>query len=222
MADKITIAIADDHVPFREGLIALFEKYNDLKVLFDVDNGHQVMEKLKNHTPDIILLDLDMGGMSGEETFDLIRQKYPEINVIIVTGHFNDSFVIRFVQKQVPCILSKTLPTKKIVEAIRAVHQNGKYINEAVAEIMWKAISDSANEKETTARPELDLNFQEVQVLKLMCLHYSTKRIADKLLRAERTIEYNRNCIWHKTGIVSKSIPELILWALKYNILSIL
>lgn len=222
MAGKINIAIADDHVPFREGLIALLERYNDLKILFDVDNGLQVMEKLKSQTPDIILMDLDMGGMSGEETYDLIVQKYPEICVIILTGHFNDSFVVRFIKKEVPCILSKTVPTKKIVEAIRAVHLNGKYFDEAVSAIMAKSISDSANEKDAVERPELDLNFQEIQVLKLMCLGFSSKKIAEKLHRSERTVDYNRNCIWRKTKIENKSISELILFALKHKIVTIM
>lgn len=222
MAEKINIGIADDHVPFREGMIALFEKFTEIKVLFDVNNGVEVMEKLKSHTPDIILMDLDMEGMNGEEAFDLIKQKYPEINVIILTGHFNDSFVVRFIKKQAPSILSKTTPIKKIIEAIKGVHANGHFFDEAVSLIMSRAISDSAKEIETKDRPELDLNHQELQVLKFMCIGYSTKQIADKMHRSDRTIEYNRNCIWHKTDIKSKSIPELILFGLKHKILAIM
>lgn len=222
MAEKINIAIADDHVPFREGLLLLFEKFPDIKVLFDANNGIEVMDKLKTYSPDVILMDLDMDLMNGEETFDLIKQKYPEINVIILSGHFNDSFVVRFVKKQAPSILSKTTPIRKIVEAIRAVHLNGHYFDESVSLIMSKAISDSAKELETKDRPELDLNHQEIQVLKLMCIGYTSKQISEKMHRSERTIDYNRNCIWHKTDIKSKQIPELILFALKHKILSVM
>jgi len=222
MADKINIAIVDDHTPFREGLISLFEKFADLKVVFQGSNGNEVMDKLKTQAPDIILMDLSMDGMNGEEAFDLIKQKYPEIKVIILTGNFNDSFVVRFIKKEVPSILSKTTPTKKIVEAIRLVYKNGRYYDEAVSAIMAKSIADSAMETEPKERPELALNFQEIQVLKLMCLGYSTKKIAEKLHRAERTIDYNRNSIWHKTKIESKSIQELTLFALKHKVLTIL
>lgn len=222
MAEKINIAIADDHVPFREGLISLFSRYPELKVMFDASDGKEVLEKLKAYTPDVILMDLDMRGIDGEEAFDIIKQKYPEISVIILTGHFNDSFVVRFIKKQVPCILSKTTPTRKIVEAIQAVHKHGHYFDEAVSLIMSKAISDSANDSESKDHPELDLNQQEIQVLKLMCLGYPSKKIAEKLHRADRTVDYNRNCIWNKTHIESKSISELILYALKHKILSIM
>lgn len=222
MSQKINIAIVDDHIPFREGLISLFEKFPELNVLFDAGDGNEVMAKLKHHTPDVILMDLDMKGMDGEETFDLLKQKYPDISVIILTGHFNESFVVRFIKKQVPSILSKTTPTRKIVDAIKAVYTNGHFFDEAVSLIMSKAISDSANETDVKDRPELNLNFQEIQVLRLMCLGYSTKKIADKVRRAERTIDYNRSCIWHKTGIESKSISELILYALRFKIVTIM
>jgi len=183
----------DDHTPFREGLISLFEKFADLKVVFQGSNGNEVMDKLKSHEPDIIL-----------------------------TGHFNDSFVLRFIKKKVPSILSKTTPTKIIVEAIRLVHKNGRYYDEAVSAIMAKSIADSAMDSEIKERPELDLNFQEIQVLKLMCLGYSSKQIAEKVHRAERTGDYNRNCIWNKAQIKSKSVSELILFALKHKILTIM
>ncbi|PBQ33665.1 hypothetical protein CNR22_18405 [Sphingobacteriaceae bacterium] len=222
MPNKISLAIADDHTPFREGLMSLFEKYSDLRVVFDANDGGEVMEKLKTHSPDIVLMDLDMNGMNGEETLELIKQKYPEIKVIILTGHFNESFVVNFIKKQVPAILSKTMLTKKIVEAIRTVYTTGHYFDETVSEIMAKAIADSANDLNSKTKNEVNLNFQEIQVLKLMCLGLATKKIADKLHRSERTIDYNRNCIWHKTNIESKSISELILYALKHRILTIM
>ena len=223
MAEKINVAIVDDHIPFREGLVALFEKkYGDLKVLFEAGNGLEVMEKLKAQTPDVILMDLEMGQMNGEEAYDLICQRYPDINVIILTGHFNDSFVVRFVKKHVPAILSKTIPTSKIVEAIRQVHLNGHYFDDAVSEIMAGAIADSANETDTKDRPDINFNFQEIQVLKLMCLGYTTKQIADKTHRAKRTVDSNRNSIWSKTNIKSKAIPELIMFGLKHKILSVM
>lgn len=221
MVEKINIAIADDHTSVREGLISLLEKFDDIRVIFDANNGLEVMEKLKIHKPDIILMDLDMEGMNGEETFELIKEKYPKIRVIILTGHFNESFVVRFIKKQISSILSKTTSIKKIVDAIRMVHKNGNHFDESVSAIMARAIADSASDPDVNARPDINLNIQEMQVLKLMCLGYSTKQIADKVRRSDRTIDSNRNSIWHKTAIKSKQVPDLILFALKHKIISV-
>ncbi len=220
--DIIQIAIVDDHPAYCEGLKILLETFKDIKVLFIAFDGLEMMEQLKTQRPHLILMDLDMDGMDGEEACELISTKYPEINVIINTSHYNPSFVLRFMKKDIPAIISKTWLTPKIIEAIRSVHHDGHYFDDSVSLMMKKSIAASAKEPVQQDREDLGLNVQELQVLKLMCMWYSTAEIAAKLYRAPKTIDWNRNQIWKKTGITSGNISELIIWSLKKGILAVM
>jgi DNA-binding NarL/FixJ family response regulator len=86
--DLIQIAIVDDHPAYCEGMKILLEKYKDIKVMFIALNGVELMTQLKIQQPDIILMDLDMDSMDGEEAYDLVSAKYPGISVIINTKYF--------------------------------------------------------------------------------------------------------------------------------------
>ena len=83
MNEQIHIGIAEDHDVVREGLVSLLKEQEGIKVLFDVSNGQQLMEKLKTVKPHIILLDLEMPIMSGKESLEKIKQRYPKIKIII-------------------------------------------------------------------------------------------------------------------------------------------
>jgi DNA-binding NarL/FixJ family response regulator len=220
--EPIHVVIVDDHPVYSEGMRQLLESYKDIKVLFTALNGLDLMAQLKAQQPDIILMDLDMDQMDGEEAYGLVSLKYPHISVIINTAHFNSSFVIRFLRKQVPGIISKTWPIQKIVDSVRSVYHHGHYFDDTISLIMKKNITESANTEVQSNRDDLGLNIQELQVLKLMCVYCPTLQIADKLNRSPKTIDWNRNSIWRKTGVKSGNIPELILWALQHDVLTII
>lgn len=219
----ISLAIADDHTPFREGLMSLFTKTANINVVFDAANGVEVLAKLKVQNPSVLLLDLEMDVMDGQEAFDLIKEKYSSIKVIIFTSHFYEPFITHFIKRGAASILPKSTCFTSLCAAIESVHKNGIYVNEKVATCLAKALvnNESAVNKNFD-KEALNLNLQEIQVLKLMCKGHSTNEIAELLHRSPRTIDYNRNSIWHKTNIASKAIPDLTTFALKHKLLNLI
>jgi DNA-binding NarL/FixJ family response regulator len=219
---KIKVGIIDDEVSYRQGFSALMKEYSrDFIMVFEAGDAKTAHQELRKNAVDIVILDLKLKGTNGEELYDYICRMHPGVNVIILTSNYNESYILRFVRKQVPSILPKAVPFEEIITAAKAVYNGGHYFTQETSEVMLKAINRSASDRNGEARPDLGFNFSEIQVIKLMCLGYDTKKIAQFHGGRPRAIEFNRYQIWKKTGIKNHSIDELILFALKNEIISI-
>lgn len=220
MYKVINIGLADDHTLIRQGMINLLKDYPDINTIFDVGNGIELLEALKTKKPDIVLLDIEMPIMSGDEVFEKIKTKYPAIKVIIVSSHFKDSYVIEFIRNGVSAFLSKNSTTDKIVSAIRSVYETGHYYDSTVATIMARAISNAIEGDAEKSRPDLELTYREIQVIRHICLNKTTAEIAKSLSLSIRTVEWHRSQIWKRTGC--KNPTELTSFAIQNNLISIM
>src|SRR5258708_1255967 len=104
---KIKIIIADDHAIVRNGYRSILEERSDYKIIGEAGNGKELLEILKKSRPDIVLLDIEMPVMDGFKAHEELRKKYPSIKVIIVSIHFEDSFVSHFFLNGASGYLSK-------------------------------------------------------------------------------------------------------------------
>lgn len=213
----ITVGIADGQTQFREGLLALFEKENGIQVLFDAKDEKEIVSKTRQYLPEILLMDLDLQGFNGDETFNALLSSFPNIKIMVLTSHCPDRIIVSLVKKGVSAVVHKTAPFKTLLNAIEQTSKNGFYYDEKTVGIMARTISRSEDDGE----PCSQLNLQEIQILRLMCLGYSTTQIAEMIHRSPRTVEYNRNSIWHKTKIESKSVHDLTVFALRRNLISV-
>ena len=84
---KFNVAITDDQVMFRKGLVSLFSEFPELKVVIEADNGKDLQDKLKRKKADVVLLDLEMPEMDGMQTMAWLKENYPAMRVIILTMH---------------------------------------------------------------------------------------------------------------------------------------
>ena len=216
MKKKIKIGIADDHLFVRQGLISLLKEFEEIVVLFDVGNGKEVLEKLKNHTPDIILLDIEMPVMDGVEVFDKIKIQYPTINVIIVSSHYQDSFIIEFVKKGVAGFLNKNSSIEKMVKVITAIFLEGYYYDGTISLIISKAISHSPEKNDIVHRPDLNLTDREIYIIRLICLNRTSLEISKELFISVRTVEGHRLHIRQKTNC--KNAMDLIIFSIQNNL----
>jgi len=219
MKKPIKIGIADDHLFVRQGLISLLKEFEEIKVLFDVGNGKEVLEKLKNQMPDIILLDIEMPVMDGAEVFDKIKIKYPAIKVIIISSHYKDAYIIEFVKKGAAGFLSKNSSIEKIVEVVTAIYKEGYYYDSAISLIMSKAISHTLENSAVVHRPDLNLTDREIFVIRLICLNKTSIEIAKELFISVRTVEGHRLHIRQKTNC--KNPLDLITFSIQNNLIRI-
>lgn len=219
MNEQIHIGIAEDHDLVREGLVMLLKDQEGIKVLFDVSNGQELLEKVKLTKPHIILLDLEMPIMSGREALEKIKQRFPKIKVIIVSAFFQDSFIIEYVKRGVHGFLPKNCKIDKVIDTIHKVHEQGKYFDSRVSMIIANELAEPKALNETSEGNENDLNDKERTIIKLICQHKTSEEIAVILNLGKKTIDYHRAKIMRKTN--SSNVTALITYAVQQKIITI-
>ncbi len=219
MKKPIKIGVADDHLFVKQGLISLLKEFEEVQVVLDASNGKELLEQLKKAKPDVILLDIEMPVMDGAEAFEKLKSKFPAVRVIIVSTHYKDSYIIDFIKKGAAGFLGKNTSIEKIVEAIKMVHKQGYYYDNAVSLILAKAISHTIESQPEIHRPDLHLTDREIRIIRLICLNKPSSEIAKLLFISVRTVEGHRLHIRQKTNC--KNAMDLITFSIRSNLISI-
>src|SRR4051812_27484444 len=178
MKEPIKIAFAEDYAIEREGIVQLLSEYKDLKFAFLASNGKELIDWLETHTPNIVLLDLNMHVMDGRETFAKIRSKYPKLKVIIFTEYFTDIYITEFMKKGARAFLSKNNRIEKVADTIRRVHMNGICVDPMVSNILTKIGMVTIPDASIHERVDLKLSAKEILILRYMCQGKESKEIA--------------------------------------------
>ena len=219
MSKKINIAIADDHLVLRQGLVSLLKEYDDLHVMIDVNDGKQLLDALKHKRPDVILLDIEVPNMNGKVALEKIQLKYPQLKVIMMSMHFNDSYIVEDIRKGACAFLPKNCDIDKIVDAIYAVRDNGFYYDDKVSLAMAATLKKMPHVEDIVLVQGTEFTKRELEILKLICRKYSSADIALELNLSIRTIEGHRHNIARKTNITDT--PKLIQFALQHKLVKL-
>ena len=216
----IKIALVDDHQLFREGVESILNQKRDLKVIMLAHSGRNILNQLKetDNLPDIILLDLDMPDLGGLETLPIIKKKYPEIKVVILSLYADILIVKKMIDLGASGYLCKGGSIKGILETIYKVNEYGFFLDPKVEkELRNNKTVDNIlpllnNEKDSL------LNDSEKAVLKLICKQKSNKEIALRLNINIKSVEYHRANLLKKTN--STNVVGLVYFAIE-NMLDI-
>jgi DNA-binding NarL/FixJ family response regulator len=215
MKKIIKLAVADDQHLFRKGLISLIDEFDELNVVIEAENGKDLLEKLKNKKPDVILLDVEMPLMDGIETTENIRQKYPDIKILILTMHNEEGIILHLIEKGAHGFLLKDNPIETVVDAIYAVIENGFFFNDRVSKVMVKGLM-----KNNLIKPsfnQVSLSKREIEVIRLICREHTNKEIADKLFISPRTVDGHREKILQKTK--ARNVAGIVMYAVENGLL---
>jgi DNA-binding NarL/FixJ family response regulator len=216
MSEKIKVIIADDHVLYRAGVIAALSEKADLDIIAEADNGMHLLNVLKAHKPDVILLDIQMPIMDGIQALPEIRKIYPKVKVIMLTMMDDHSMITKLMEIGANSYLSKTSDSEIIYEAIQTCFKDEYYFNALTNQALLTNLKQK-NMAPQVAILDAQLNDKETTILRLMCEEKSTKEIADIVDLSPRTVEAMRDKLKVKTG--AKSTAGLILYAVKNKII---
>ena len=213
---KIGILIADDHKIIRVGLRGLIEMSTDLEVVAEASNGDEVMELLKTNKVDIILMDIDMGNTSGIETTQRVKKDYPEINVLGLTMHEEQQYIIDMLAAGASGYLLKNTGLEELHAAIRAAAKGDSYFSQQVSATLLHAIT---RQKEVIPVKNTDnlLTDRETEILKLIAEEHSNAEIANKLFISVRTVDTHRRNLLEK--LQAKNTAGLVKYAIEKGIL---
>ncbi len=220
MTNKVKIAIADDEALFRKGICFLLAREENFEILFDANNGQELLETLDTENlPDIILMDLKMPILNGVETTKIIHKKYPFIKVIALTSYSGSSFISNMIAIGASSYLLKNTTPTIVVHTINEVFKKGFYYDDAVLKIIN---SDISHEKEVQIKFDLDqklLSKRELETLELICAQFTTAEIANELHISPRTVEGHRKKLLEKTS--SKNIAGLVIYGIQSKLIQI-
>jgi DNA-binding NarL/FixJ family response regulator len=196
----IVVALADDHQLVRNSIAHLVETFPRCMVLFQADNGEEVLKNIKNKRaklPDILLLDISMPVMDGFETVTVLSKLYPTIKVIALTMNTSEQSVVKMLRKGAKGFLSKNTPAPELQKAIETVFDKGFYLPE---EFSWKLVNSISDMSETPAEPS-ELSDKEKEFLRFNCTDLSTEGIAKKMFISARTVEGYRVGLYEKLKV---------------------
>ncbi len=215
MKRKIRLAIADDHLLFRQGLAALLRDYDELKVVIEASNGLSLLGSLKDKKVDVAIVDYEMPDMDGLETTRQIRLKYPDIKIISLTMHNSSELILQLLDKGTNGFLLKDFDSERVVDAIYAVLENGYYFNDHISKDMLHQVM-----KNKILKPKFGMSLlseKEIQMIRLICEEKTSKEISDIMNISPRTVEGIRSKIISKINV--KNTAGIVLYAIKNNII---
>lgn len=209
--NKIRVAIAEDHTLLRKALADALMFEDTLDVTFHVATGSELIFSLQFNPVDVVILDLNMPIMSGTDALIVMREKFPETKVIILSMHHDESTIINHFNLGANAYLYKGCDIDDMLDAIYSVHDNGYYLTESLP----KAIIASLIQKKsiTTPSSSAKLTEREMAVFQLICQGLDRTEISNKLNINFRTAENHRYNISKKIG--TRSSTGMLIYALQ-------
>ena len=214
---SIRILLADDHTVMRGGLRLLLERQANLQVVGEASDGREAVELAASQKPDVVVMDIAMPHLNGVEATRQIVAKNPNIAVVILSMHSDESYVIRSLKAGARAYLLKDSAEADLIAAIHAITEGKSFFSPAVSRILKEDYVHQLNEMGAEDSYELLTN-REREVLQMVAEGKSNKEVANILNLSLYTVETHRTHILQKLNL--HSVPELILYAVRKGIIS--
>jgi two-component system response regulator NreC len=209
----IHILIADDHGVLRAGLRTLLNAEPDLEVIAEASDGNDVLRLASELHPDIVLLDISMPGPGGIEVTRRLKEALPELRVLILTAHEDESMLREAVQAGAAGYIIKRAVESELINAIHAVWRGDLYVHPA----MTRALLRETSLFPVSAEPAVEsLTPREIEVLRLIAKGYTNGQIAKELNLSVRTVESHRANLMGKLELRSR--VELVRYAMEHGL----
>lgn len=207
--EVITIALIDDHKLFREGVKRILSFEPSFDVVAEADDGSEAKDIVKEYQPDIVLMDINMPEMNGIEATKELLQNNPDLKIIILSIHEDESYVSHALQTGAQGYLLKEMDTESLMEAIKVVYDGGSYLHPKVTHNLVQEYRKLVKTNETNTnmneiefrKPLHLLTKRECQVLQLLSEGQSNRKIAETLVISEKTVKNHVSNILQKMNV---------------------
>ena len=174
--EQINIMIVDDHPVVRQGLRAMLSSEPDIRVQGMAASAREAISLIEREQPDVVLMDLRMPEMEGIEAIKKLRCISPNIKILVLTNYGSDEYIVRATQAGAMGYLLKNTPQEEIVNAVRVVHSDERYVPKDIAKRLFEAIGRE------------ELSPRELEVLVLVARGCTNKEVAQKLFISDKTV----------------------------------
>lgn len=201
MIEKIRVIIVDDHAVVRSGLATFLLAFDDLKLVGEASNGEEAVKLCQQLSPDVVLMDLVMPKMDGAEATRVIRETYPNTQVIALTSYKENELMVKVLKAGAIGYLLKDVSIDELASAIRAAHAGQSTLAPEATQALLYAATHPAPQNALGH----DLTEREHEVLRLMVKGLNNPQIAEQLVVSRSTVRFHVSNILSKLQVASRT-----------------
>jgi DNA-binding NarL/FixJ family response regulator len=194
---SITIAVADDHTLFRQGLRELLSTDPEVDVVGEGASGDEALALVRRHRPDVLLLDVEMPGPSAQETVRRVRREHPGTAVVVLTMHEEPGMVRRLLDSGAAAYLVKSIGREELLATMHSVSRGDENVMLSVPRTTIESMDRQANQGRV-------LSPRELEVLRLVASALSNAQIATRLRISEGTVKRHLTNVYAKLDATSR------------------
>ena len=214
MDGTIRVAIAEDHTLVRDSLKMQIEALSGISFLFAAKNGKELIQNIQRsqNLPHVCILDINMPQLDGFDTLNELKNKWPEIGVLMLTGYEHEMFIVRTILDGASGYLEKTCDFSTVATAIRSIHSTGMFFSDTIS---MKFLASVKNRR--ISLPVFTVS--ELEVLKHCCSDMSYGEIAAKMGCTQKSVEGHKDSLFRKLEVNNR--VGLVLFAIQYGIVQL-
>lgn len=210
----INVILVDDHPLMRLGVKASLMSYKDeINVAGEASSADELFSILPDKDVDVVLLDIQMPGMSCEDAVRKLKKDFPKLKILILSSINEDEIIYRLIKVGIDGFVPKTTNIEKIKTAIRNVYSGLSYYGVDIIKIMGRTNQDAPSSLIA------ELTEREKEVIVLCCDGLLSKEIASRLNISHRTVEMHKSNVFKKLGI--NNTIELLKWSIEHGIVKL-
>jgi DNA-binding NarL/FixJ family response regulator len=203
VGDLIRVILADDHAVVRKGIREFLEEAGDVKVIAEADDGAQALRLIEAHRPDVAVLDIRMPGVTGVEAARQVKDRFPQVRVLILTAYDDDPYVFALLQAGADGYVLKTASGDELVRAVRTVHRGESALS---PEIATKVVRQTVSGRPEAAADQIEvLTDRELDVLRLAARGLTNRAIGHELGISHRTVQGHLQSVYGKLDVNSRT-----------------
>jgi DNA-binding NarL/FixJ family response regulator len=200
MSTPIRVLVADDHSVVRQGIRHVLEGAEEFIVVGEAEDGNEVADLVGQTQPDVVVLDISMPGQSGIEVTAILRQRFPECRVLILSMYDNQEYVLEAVRSGAHGYILKDTAADDLPAAVKKIHSGEAFYSPPIAAKLAAAVKGDFSDQHATGELA-NLTAREREVLRGIARGLTNKDIATELGISPRTVETHRESLMRKLGI---------------------
>jgi DNA-binding NarL/FixJ family response regulator len=214
--DTIKVAIADDHKIFRDGIKMALSGKKYLRIIWEAEDGKDLMHKMRIKLPDVLLMDIRMPEMDGVNAISQLRKEYELVKVIVLTMYDDQEMITKMMEMGANAYLTKTTDPEEIYNAILTCMNDDFYFNDLVNRAVLLKLQQRKPPKPYFPAAA-GFSEKELKILKLIADDKTTEEISKEVYLSPRTIETIRQNM--KTKVGARTIAGLVMYAMRNKLL---
>ena len=209
----IRVLLADDHSIVRAGLRRIIEEAGDIEVVAEADDGREAIQLVREHSPDVAVVDISMPGLDGLEVISQLQTIHADIPILILTMHEEGQYVVRAIEAGAMGYITKQSAPEQLVNAIRKVHAGNRYLTDEAVEALALRIAKGG----AGTAPLDTLSMRELQVLRRLAMGQTNREIARSYHISIKTVDTYRARLLKKLDL--RNNADLSRFAMQNNLI---